>query len=513
MFSAGDDPGPDFASLIRRVNLFRRHAGHAGLAMLTITHGTTVVAVRYVDGVVMAGDRRATSGNFISHRSIEKVFPADRYSGVAIAGAAGPAMDMVKLFQLQLEHYEKVEGAHLSLEGKANQLSSMVRTNLPAAMQGLAVVPLFAGYDLRRGTGRLFQYDITGGRYEEFNHAATGSGSLHAGAVVKMGYRPNLDRGEVMDLALSALFQAADEDSATGGPDLIRGIFPVMATITADGFERADDTEIAERFDPPDRAAAIRRHRAPMVATMSMPFYVAPEQVMKDRADYARKGIARGRSLVGLICTAGILVVAENPSDTLRKVSEIYDRIAFAGVGRYNEFDQLRVAGVRAADLKGFQYSREDVDARSLANQYAQILGQIFTHEMKPMEVEILVAEVADGEGTDQLFHILYDGTVLDETSFSVLGGEADAITERMKATWTSEPDLAAAVTVAVGRAGWPQSPPERGRSRSGHPRPRQRPAHLPPPRRRRRVAATCRCPSRPRSRRRALNRANPLQP
>src|SRR4051812_50182825 len=138
---------------------------------------------------------------------------------------------------------------------------------------------------------------------------------------------------------------------------------------------------------------------------MSMPFYVAPEQVMKDRADYARKGIARGRSLVGLACTEGIVICAENPSSTLRKVSEIYDRIAFAGVGKYNEFDQLRIAGVRHADLKGFSYSREDVDARSLANAYAQMLGQIFTHEMKPMEVEILVAEVGTASTEDQVFH------------------------------------------------------------------------------------------------------------
>src|SRR6188508_2934937 len=145
---------------------------------------------------------------------------------------------------------------------------------------------------------------------------------------------------------------------------------------------------------------------------MSMPFYVAPEQMMKDRADYARKGIARGRALV-----------AENASDTLRKVSEIYDRIAFAGVGKYNEFDQLRVAGVRAADLKGYQYSRDDVDARSLANSYAGILGQIFTHEMKPMEVEILVAEVGLEPAEDQMFHILYDGTVVDQADFMVLGG------------------------------------------------------------------------------------------
>ena len=183
---------------------------------------------------------------------------------------------------------------------------------------------------------------------------------------------------------------------------------------------------------------------------MSMPFYVAPEQVMKDRADYARKGIARGRSLVAAQYAEGIAIVAENPSTTLRKVSEIYDRIAFAGVGKYNEFDQLRIAGVRAADLKGFSYSREDVDARSLGNQYAQILGQVFTHEMKPMEVEILVAEVGHTEADDQFFHILYDGTVMDEDRFTVLGGDADAISNRLEETWTASLDLVGVLGVAV---------------------------------------------------------------
>jgi proteasome beta subunit len=213
-----------------------------------ITHGTTVVAIRYADGVVMAGDRRATAGNFISHRAMEKVFPADRHSGVAIAGAAGPAVEMVKLFQLQLEHYEKVEGAELSLEGKANQLAQMVRGHLPAAMQGFAVVPLFAGFDTKRGTGRLFEYDVTGGRYEESDFAATGSGSLHAGTVIKIGYQPDLDRDGAVELAINALFQAADEDAATGGPDLVRGIYPVVATITAEGFARIEDEDIAGRF-------------------------------------------------------------------------------------------------------------------------------------------------------------------------------------------------------------------------------------------------------------------------
>ncbi len=183
---------------------------------------------------------------------------------------------------------------------------------------------------------------------------------------------------------------------------------------------------------------------------MSTPFYVAPEQVMKDRADYARKGIARGRALVAIRYVEGIAIVAENPSETLRKVSEIYDRIAFAGVGRYNEFDQLRVAGIRAADLKGFQYSRDDVDARTLANQYAQILGNIFTHEMKPMEVEILVAEVGLESAGDQMFHIVYDGTVVDQRDVAVLGGDAESISTRLTETFQDGLDLDGAIELGV---------------------------------------------------------------
>ena len=212
-----------------------------------VPHGTTVVALRYGQGVLMAGDRRATSGNLISHRAMEKVFPADSHSVVGIAGAAGPAVEMVRLFQLQLEHYEKVEGTRLSIEGKANQLGIMIRGNLPAAMQGLVVVPLFAGYDEKRLTGRLFEYDVTGGRYEERDHAATGSGSLHAGTVIKLGFHDGLTRDESIDLALEALFHAADEDSATGGPDLMRNIFPVVATVERSGFVRVDDTDLAQR--------------------------------------------------------------------------------------------------------------------------------------------------------------------------------------------------------------------------------------------------------------------------
>jgi len=182
---------------------------------------------------------------------------------------------------------------------------------------------------------------------------------------------------------------------------------------------------------------------------MSMPFYVAPEQMMKDRADYARKGIARGRALIALQYIDGIALIAENPSNTLRKISEIYDRIAFAGVGKYNEFDQLRVAGVRAADLKGYQFSRLDVDARGLANQYAQILGQTFTHEMKPLEVEILVAEVGLTQDQDQLFHIMYDGTVIDEHQFTVLGGDMEAIRTRLVERFVPQASLQDAVKFA----------------------------------------------------------------
>ncbi|MDZ7676453.1 MAG: proteasome subunit alpha [Acidimicrobiales bacterium] len=190
---------------------------------------------------------------------------------------------------------------------------------------------------------------------------------------------------------------------------------------------------------------------------MSTPFYVAPEQVMKDRADYARKGIARGRSLCAVTYADGIMICAQNSSSTLRKISEIYDRIAFAGVGKYNEFDQLRVAGVRHADLKGYQFSREDVDARSLANAYAQMLGQIFTHEMKPMEVEILVAEVGDEPSGDELFHILYDGSVVDEYRFSVLGGETETITARLEEAYVEGADLAGALQAAVSALSGPE--------------------------------------------------------
>lgn len=248
-FAPGEDPGPNFGRLLRQVGVVGAAELGASDPLPSVPHATTCIALRYADGVLMAGDRRATAGNIISHRGMEKVVEADRYSGVAIAGAAGPAMEMIRLFQLQLEHYEKMEGRHLTLEGKANTLGMMVRDNLPAAMRGLAVVPIFGGFEPGEGEGRLWDYDITGGRYEERDYVATGSGSLHAGTVVKVGWRRGMERTSAVELACRALWEAADADSATGGPDHLRGIYPVVATITGAGWERLADGELAGVFE------------------------------------------------------------------------------------------------------------------------------------------------------------------------------------------------------------------------------------------------------------------------
>jgi proteasome beta subunit len=208
-------------------------------------HATTIVALTFDGGVLLAGDRRATAGPMIASRSIEKVFPADEYSAVGIAGSAGIGLELVRLFQLELEHYEKIEGSLLSLTGKANRLATMLRGNLAMAMQGLAVVPLFAGYDLDQETGRIFSYDATGGRYEEHEHHSIGSGSLFARGAMKKLWRRGMDEEAAVHVAVEALYDAADDDSATGGPDTVRGIFPVVATVSADGYRRIEDAEIS----------------------------------------------------------------------------------------------------------------------------------------------------------------------------------------------------------------------------------------------------------------------------
>jgi proteasome beta subunit len=210
-----------------------------------LPHATTIVAASFDGGVVMAGDRRATMGNLIAHREIEKVFPADDYSCVGIAGTAGLAIELVRLFQVELEHYEKIEGALLSLDGKANRLSIMLRNNLGLAMQGLAVVPLLAGYDLVRRRGRIFSYDVTGGRYEEHQFHSIGSGSVFARGSMKKRWRAGLTATDAVQVVVEALHDAADDDSATGGADLDRRIFPVVAVVTVDGYRRLPDDEVA----------------------------------------------------------------------------------------------------------------------------------------------------------------------------------------------------------------------------------------------------------------------------
>jgi len=221
-------------------------------------HGTTIVAATFPGGVVVAGDRRATMGNMIAQRDIEKVFPADEFSVVGIAGAAGLAVEMVGLFQVELEHYEKIEGAPLSMVGKANRLATMIRANLGLAMQGLVVVPLFAGWDVASEEGRIFSYDATGGRYEEHAFFSVGSGSVFARGSLKKLYRPDLTAADTAMALIQALYDAADDDSATGGPDLTRKIFPVVLVATAAGVERVSDTQVSTMIDQLMQARMLR---------------------------------------------------------------------------------------------------------------------------------------------------------------------------------------------------------------------------------------------------------------
>ncbi len=254
----------EFVGLVSPDLLPSRRPLPPGDAAALAPHATTIVAATFPGGVVMAGDRRATMGNVIAQRDIEKVFPADEYSAVGIAGTAGLAVEMVRLFQTELEHYEKIEGTTLSIDGKANRLSALIRGNLGMAMQGLAVVPLFAGYDLNSRHGRIFSYDVTGGRYEETAFHSVGSGSVFARGSLKKLYREDFDQTQCVTAVVQALYDAADDDSATGGPDLARRIFPVVSVITAEGHVRLSQDEVAviadqivtSRLQRPDGPAA-----------------------------------------------------------------------------------------------------------------------------------------------------------------------------------------------------------------------------------------------------------------
>jgi proteasome beta subunit len=210
-----------------------------------IPEATTVIALRWADGVLMAGDRRATAGNVIAHSRMRKVYPADEHSAIAISGTAGMAIELIRLFQTELEHYEKIEGTHLSLEGKANYLARMVRGNLSLAFQGLVVIPLFCGYDIEGHTARLFSFDVVGGRYDELNYATTGSGGMEAKSFLKSAWRDDLSEDEALTIAIESLVAAAEEDSATGGPDVKRGIYPTVIAVTADGVVEFDDDALS----------------------------------------------------------------------------------------------------------------------------------------------------------------------------------------------------------------------------------------------------------------------------
>jgi proteasome beta subunit len=250
----GQYVGTSFVDLLRQqapdLLVSRSRAGDAASVpaeshgVLGVPSGTTILALRYGDGVIIAGDRQATEGYQVAHRRIEKVYKTDEHSAVAIAGAAGPAIEMARLFQTELEHYEKVEGDGLSLEGKANKLGQMIRMNLPMAMQGLVVVPIFAGFDMRRGEGRIFNYDVTGGRYEETDYAATGSGGKDARTTLKKLFRTGASRADGLRWAVEALVDAAEEDVGTGGPDFVHGIFPTVKVVTRSGFEDVAEAEV-----------------------------------------------------------------------------------------------------------------------------------------------------------------------------------------------------------------------------------------------------------------------------
>jgi proteasome beta subunit len=250
----GDGPSsfgadPSFYDLVRQSGMEPLNAPAGEAPALGVPHGTTVLALKFEGGVVMAGDRRAVEGFSIADSRMDKVFPADGHSAVGIAGVAGQAIELVRLFQTELEHYEKVEGEKLSLEGKANRLAQLLRASLPLVMQGLVVVPIYAGFDLRRTEGRIFRYDVIGGRYEEADYQATGSGSRDAKGSLKKRWRPGLERAQAVQAAVEALLDASEEDTATGGPDPRRGIFPSVFVITGQGVDEVPETEVRTAFE------------------------------------------------------------------------------------------------------------------------------------------------------------------------------------------------------------------------------------------------------------------------
>ena len=243
--AGGITPAESFGALLRARGIEPRWSLPRDGSGFDVPEATTVLSFRFAEGVMMAGDRRATAGNLIAHRNVRKVFPADSYSAVAVSGTAGVAAEMIRLFQTELEHYEKLEGSRLSLEGKANHLAAMIRRQLPMAFQGLVVIPLFCGFDEHEGSGRLYSFDVVGGRYEETDYAATGSGGRDARLYLRTVFRDGLSEDEALQIALESLVAAAEEDTATGGPDLQRDIYPSVVSVSAEGYSEMDEERVA----------------------------------------------------------------------------------------------------------------------------------------------------------------------------------------------------------------------------------------------------------------------------
>ncbi len=415
----------------------------------------------------MAGDRRSTQGNMIAGRDVQKVYITDDYTATGIAGTAAIAVEFARLYAVELEHYEKLEGVSLTFPGKVNRLATMVRGNLGAALQGFVALPLLAGYDLDdpdpQAAGRIVSFDAAGGwNIEEEGYQSVGSGSIFAKSSMKKLYSQVVDADSALRVAIEALYDAADDDSATGGPDLVRGIYPTAVVLIGPTAPRRFPRSASRRW-PARSSKAVRaqtlsvRMRANIRPdargdVVSFPYFISPEQAMRERSELARKGIARGRSVVALAYADGVLFVAENPSRSLQKVSELYDRVGFAAVGRFNEFDNLRRGGIQFADTRGYAYDRRDVTGRQLANVYAQTLGTIFTEQAKPYEVELCVAEVAHFGETKapELYRITYDGSIDDEPHFVVMGGTTEPITAALNESYTENAKLSEAVKIAV---------------------------------------------------------------
>ena len=401
----------------------------------------------------------------IAGRDVKKVYITDDYTATGIAGTAAIAVEFARLYAVELEHYEKLEGVPLTFPGKVNRLATMVRGNLGAALQGFIALPLLAGYDLDdpnpEAAGRIVSFDAAGGwNFEEEGYQSVGSGSIFAKSSIKKLYSQVTDADSALRVAVEALYDAADDDSATGGPDLVRGIYPTAVALGADGAEEVPEERIAalarEVIESRSRADTFRHHVRPVDRCagrlVSFPYFISPEQAMRERSELARKGIARGRSVVVLAYDGGVLFVAENPSRSLQKVSELYDRVGFAAVGRFNEFDNLRRGGIQFADTRGYAYDRRDVTGRQLANVYAQTLGTIFTEQAKPYEVELCVAEVAHYGETKapELYRITYDGSIADEPHFVVMGGTTEPIITALNESYAENAKLSEAVKIAV---------------------------------------------------------------